>query len=73
MAELCLFPPTVIAQAREIVQRVKVREMLGLQPSIENEKSRVIRKLATTLVQVARNSQLDLPSLRYFRSFFLYS
>ena len=64
LAELSLFPPSVVARAKEMVKAMDVKEALRQQPSLETRKSRLVRGLATTLVQVARNSQLDLPALR---------
>ena len=64
LAELSLFPPTVVSQAKELVKSIEVKEALRQQPSIETRRSKLIRKLGTTLVQVARNSQLDQPALR---------
>lgn len=63
MAELSLFPPSVVAGARELVKSIEVKKAQSQQPSIETKRSRLVRKLGTTLVQVARNSQLDLPAL----------
>ena len=67
MAELSLFPAPVIAHARQLVKTIKVRQARRQQPSIEARRNKLVRTLAMTLVQVARNSRLDLPALRYAR------
>ena len=68
LAELSLFPSSVITQARQLVSTIKTRQAQRKQPSIEARRGKLVRTLATTLMQVARNSKLDLPALRYMDS-----
>ena len=65
MAELSLFPAPVISHARELVKTLQTRQIERRQPSIKARREKLVRRLATTLAQVARNSRLDLPALRY--------
>ena len=64
MAELSLLPPSVVARAKEMVKKLEVRERERQEPSLQSMKSRLVRGVATTIIQVARNSQLDLGALK---------
>lgn len=68
LAELSLFPAPVITQARQLVNTINTRQAQRKQPSMEARKEKLVRTLATTLMQVATNSKLDLPALRYMYS-----
>jgi DNA mismatch repair ATPase MutS len=65
LAELSLFPAPVITQARQLVNTINTRQAQRKQPSMEARREKLVRTLATTLMQVATNSKLDLPALRY--------
>ena len=46
-----------------LVKTIKVKQARRQQPSIEVRRNKLVRTLAMALVQVARNSRLDLPAL----------
>ncbi|XP_044529428.1 mutS protein homolog 4 [Gracilinanus agilis] len=65
-AEASSLPQSIIAEARAIRAQV-IRQMLqGQSSSPETTRRRAVYRLATRLLQTARNSQLDAESLRLY-------
>ncbi|KAF3819715.1 hypothetical protein GH733_015224 [Mirounga leonina] len=67
-AEVSSLPPSIVLDAKEITTQITRQVLQNQRSTPEMERQRAVYRLATRLVQTARNSKLDPDSLRMYLS-----